>query len=78
MFEIEDGDYIAFPADGEALDLRNTGSSPITCIVVEQRLDFDVVDYPEQNKCLHRYAGEAGDLVDIAVVSHPILPGARR
>ena len=78
MFEIEAGDFIAYPADGEAHDLRNTGSSPMTCIVVGQRLDCDVVDYPEQNKRLYRYAGKAEDLVDIAAVSHPILSDARR
>ena len=78
MFEFEAGDFIAYPADGEAHDLRNTGSLPMTCIVVGQRLDCDVVDYPEQNKRLYRYAGKAWDLVDIAAVSHPILPDARR
>jgi len=78
MFEVEAGDFIAYPADGEAHDLRNTGSSPMTCIVVGQRLDCDVVDYPEQNKRLYRYAGKAGDLVDIAAVSHPIMADARR
>ena len=78
MFEIEAGDFIAYPADGEAHDLRNTGSSPMTCIVVGLRLDFDVVDYPEQNKCLYRFAGKAESLVDIAAVSPPpILPEAR-
>ena len=78
MFEFEAGDFIAYPADGEAHDLRNTGSSPMTCIVVGQRLDCDVVDYPEQNKRLFRYAGKAWDLVDIAAASHLILPDARR
>ena len=52
MFEVEAGDFIAYPADGEAHDLRNTGSLPMTCIVGGQRLDCDVVDYPEQNKRL--------------------------
>jgi uncharacterized cupin superfamily protein len=78
MFEVEAGDFIAYSADGEAHDLRNTGSSPMTCIVVGQRLDFDAVDYPEQNKRLYRYALKAGDLVDIAAVSHPIMADARR
>jgi len=78
MFEVEAGDFIAYTADCEAQDLRNTGSSPMTCIVVGQRLDCDVVDYPEQNKRLYRYAGKAGDLVDIAAVSHPIMADARR
>ena len=78
MFEVEAGDFIAYPADGEAHDLRNTGSSPMTCIVVGQRLDFDAVDCSVQNKRLYRYAGKAEDLVDIAAVCHPILPDKRR
>ena len=77
MFEIETRDFIAYLADGEAHDLGNTGSLPMTCIVVGQRLDCDVVDYPEQNKRLFHYAGKAGDLVDIAAVSHPIMADAR-
>ena len=48
MFEIEAGDFIDYPADDEAHDLRNTLPSPMTCIVVEQRPDFDVVDYPRK------------------------------
>ena len=78
MFEVEAGDFIDYPADGEVHDLRNTGSSPMTCIVVGQRLDCDVVDYPEQNKRLYRYAGKTGDFVDIAAVSDPIMVDARR
>ena len=77
MFEVEAGSLIAYPADGNAHDLRNTGSSPMACIVVGQRLDFDVVDYPEQNKRLYRYAGKAWDFVDIVSVSRPILLDAR-
>ena len=39
-FEVEAGDFIAYPADGEANDLRNAGSYPMTCIFVGQRLHF--------------------------------------
>ena len=77
MFKFEAGEFIAYPADGEAHDLWNTGSLPMTCIVVGQRLDCDVVDYPEQNKRLYRYAGKAWDFVDIISVSRPILLDAR-
>ena len=72
MFEVEAGDFIVYPADGERHDLRYTGSLPMTCIVVGQRLDFDVADYSEQNKRLYSYAGKAWDLFDIGAVSHPI------
>lgn len=77
MFEVEADDFMAHLADGEAHDLQNTGSSPMTCIVVGQRLNCDIVDYPGQNKRLYRYAGNARNLVDIAAVSQPILPDAR-
>ena len=73
MFQVEAGDFIGYPADGEAHDLRNTGSTHMICIIVGQRLGFDVVDYPEQNKRLYRHAGQPADLVDIAAVSHPRL-----
>ena len=53
---------------GEAHDLRNTGSSLLKCIIVGQRLGFDIVDYHEQARRLYRANGEKGDLVDMAVI----------
>jgi len=78
MFPVEAGDFIGYPAGGEAHDLRNTGSSLMTCIVVGLRLDFDVADYPEHNKRLYRYAGHSCDIVDIAAVSHPTAGNKKR
>ena len=40
----------------------------LKCIIVGQRLDFDIVDYPEQARRLCRANGEKGDLVDMAVI----------
>jgi uncharacterized cupin superfamily protein len=40
----------------------------LKCIIVGQRLDFDIVDYPEQARRLHRANGEKGDLVDMAII----------
>ena len=73
LFQIEAGDFIGYPAGGEAHDIRNTGSTHMICLVLGQRLEFDIIDYPEQNKRLYRYAGQPPDLVDIATVSHPRL-----
>ena len=73
LFQIEAGDFIGYPAGGEAHDIRNTGSTHMICLVLGQRLEFDIIDYPEQNKRLYRYAGQPPDLVDIAAVSHPRL-----
>ena len=68
VLQVVAGDFIAYPAGGEAHDLRNTGSSLLKCINVGQRLDFDIVDYPEQARRLYRANGEKGDLVDMAVI----------
>ena len=43
------------------------------CIIVGQRLAFDVVEYPEQNKRMYRHAGQLTDLFDIVAVSHQRL-----
>jgi len=68
VLQVEAGDFIDCPAGGEAHDLRNTGSNILICIIVGQRLDFDIVDYPEQARLLYRANGEKGDLVDMAVI----------
>ena len=66
--QVEAGDFIAYSAVGEAHDLRNTGSSILECIIVGQRLDFDIVDYPEQARRFYRANGKKGDLVDMVVI----------
>jgi uncharacterized cupin superfamily protein len=52
----------------EAHDLCKTGSSILKCIIVGQRLDFDIVDHPEQARRPCRANGAKGDLVDMAVI----------
>ena len=52
LFQIEAGDFIGYPAGGEAHDIRNTGSTHMICLVVGQRLEFDIIDYPEQKNNL--------------------------
>ncbi|MFL2842062.1 MAG: cupin domain-containing protein [Candidatus Puniceispirillaceae bacterium] len=47
VLRVEAGDFIDYPAGAEAHDLHNTGSNILKCIIVGQRLDFDIVDYPE-------------------------------
>jgi uncharacterized cupin superfamily protein len=68
VLQVEAGDFIAYPAGCEAHDPRNTGSSILKCIIVGQRLDFDIVDYPEQARWLYRANGEKSDLVDMAMI----------
>jgi len=68
VLQVEAGDFIDYPAGGEAHDLRNTGPNILKRIIVGQRLGFDIVDYPEQARRLYRANGEKGDLVDMAVI----------
>ena len=73
LFQVETGDFIVYPAGVEAHDIRNTGSTYMICLVEGQRLEFDIIDYSEQNKRKYRYAGQPPHLLDIAAVSHPRL-----
>jgi uncharacterized cupin superfamily protein len=45
-FAIGVGDFVGYPAGGEAHSITNTGAEPFVCIVVGQRLELDVADYP--------------------------------
>ncbi len=65
------GDFIGYRAGGEAHTLTNTGADVLRCIVVGQRLDHDVGEYPDQNKRLFRNAGLPWNMVDIADVAYP-------
>ena len=57
MFQVEAGEFIGYPAGGKARDIANTGSNHIICLVMVQRLSFDIVDCPKQSKRLRRHAG---------------------
>jgi len=64
VFSVKAGDFIGYPAGAEAHDMRNIGESVLRCIVVGQRLDHDVCEYPEQNKRLYRNKDMPWALVD--------------
>jgi uncharacterized cupin superfamily protein len=74
-FEISGGDFLGYRANGLAHTILNTGSEMLRCIVVGERLDHDVADYPKLNKRLYRNKGESWDLVDINNVEHPSVEG---
>lgn len=57
------GDFMGFPANGVAHDLFNDGDEPLVFLVVGQRLEFDVCDYPAKGKRLYVVNGE-WNLVD--------------
>ncbi len=52
------GDFIGCPINGKAHDMFNDGVEPLVCLVIGQRLDQDVTDYPRLGKRLFRNSGE--------------------
>jgi uncharacterized cupin superfamily protein len=56
--KIGPGDFIGFPAGGAAHETINDGTEPLVCLVIGQRLQQDVVDYPRKGKRLFRNSGE--------------------
>ena len=71
---VGEGDFVGYPAGGEPHTMRNTGDSILRCIVVGQRLDHDISDYPRKNKRLYRNTGQPWALVDIGDVTDPNQP----
>jgi uncharacterized cupin superfamily protein len=61
--KIGPGDFIGFPAGGVAHETVNDGTEPLVCLVIGQRLQQDVVDYPGKGKRLYRNSGQR-DMVD--------------
>lgn len=59
------GDFMGFPVNGVAHDLFNDGDEPLVFLVVGQRLDHDICDYPRKGKRLFVNDGE-WNLVDEA------------
>lgn len=72
VFKVGPGDFIGYRAGGKAHTLTNTGTVSLKCIVVGQRLDHDVGDYPKLGKRIYRNKGLAWNLVDTANVTEPI------
>jgi len=66
----EKGDFATFPADTAAHSLKNTGAETLVCLVMGQRLEQDVADYPQRAKRLYRNSGE-WNLVDLADIIDP-------
>ena len=52
------GDFIGCPAGGAPHDMHAEGDAPLVCLVIGQRLEHDVVDYPRLGKRLYRNSGE--------------------
>ncbi|MCF6775028.1 cupin domain-containing protein [Thiotrichales bacterium 19X7-9] len=63
--EIAEGDFIGYKHASKAHTMINTGNIPLKCIVVGNRYEQDVCDYPKLNKRLYRNNQTGWNLVDI-------------
>lgn len=74
---IKAGDFIGYRKGGLAHNIRNTGTDLLRMLVIGQRLDQDVADYPQKAKRIYRNAGMPWDLVDLVALDHPVA-GAKK
>lgn len=64
IYKICPGDFIGYRKGGLAHSIKNTGEETLRCIVVGQRTDHDVGDYPKKRKRIYRNKGLAWNIVD--------------
>ena len=69
--DISAGDFIGYRKGGLAHSVKNTGDRPLRCIVVNQRTNHDVSDYPHKGKRLFRNKNLTWNLVDLTVIDRP-------
>jgi uncharacterized cupin superfamily protein len=73
-FPVSEGDFLGYRKGGMPHSIKNTGSTVLKCIGVGQRLESDVVDYPEQKKQIFRTKGLGWKVVDSSNVNdRPIV-----
>ncbi len=65
------GDFIGYRKGGLPHQLEATGDQPLRYIVVGERLDHDVCDYPKKRKRLYRNKSTGWDLVDMDAITTP-------
>ncbi|MGQ7847776.1 cupin domain-containing protein [Granulosicoccus sp. 3-233] len=71
QFPISAGDFIGYRKGGLPHSLRNTGSEPLICLVVGERLAHDTGDYPKLGKRLYRSAALPWNLVEHEAIVVP-------
>ena len=64
-YAIGPGDFLGFARQGDPHTVQNTGDAPLALIVVGQRLEHDVCEYPRVGKRLY-VAGQLEALVDLS------------
>ena len=69
-YPVGPGDFLGLPPATAAHNIVNDGDRTLTCLVMGQRLEQDVTDYPEQGKRLYRNSGR-WDLVNLDAVEDP-------
>ena len=74
---VKQGDFLGYRKGGLAHTIENTGSETLRCLVVGQRLDQDVADYPDQGKRIFRQIGLPWNLVDLDAITEPVA-GAKK
>lgn len=67
------GDFIGYRAGGLPHKLSNNGTHTLKCIVVGQRLDHDVGEYPKLNKRIYRNKNMPWNLVDLDQIEEPVV-----
>lgn len=67
-FPLGAGDFIGLPRATAAHTIVNDGDETLVCLVMGQRLEQDVGDYPNLGKRLYRNSG-VWDLVDIDAIT---------
>jgi uncharacterized cupin superfamily protein len=72
QYHVKAGDFIGYRAGGKPHKLKNNGSSLLKCIVVGQRLNHDVGDYPNLKKRVYRNKGLRWNLVDLENIDEPV------
>ncbi len=58
------GDFLAHPIDHIAHQITNDGSENLIYLMIGQRLNQDITDYPKKKKRLYKYSGKR-DVVDL-------------
>ncbi|MEM7179959.1 MAG: cupin domain-containing protein [Spirochaetota bacterium] len=71
VFSVKAGDFIGYRAGGLAHKIFNSGESVLRCIVVGQRLDNDVADYPNLGKRIYKQKDVNYNLVDLKDITVP-------
>lgn len=74
--EVKAGDFIGYRAGGEAHKLLNHSDELVQCIVVGQRLDYDVADYPKLRKRIFRQRDLPWNLVSWDDIEEPESTGS--